>query len=67
MFNLKSVEKSKSRVDKLVDYIKTVGNPFDVHSPAQLINLTSRVVVANTEYLLNCVEFGRANYDKSKS
>ena len=44
--------------------------------PVQLVNLTTRVVVENTEYRLNCVEFGRANYseffqerlvDKSKS
>ena len=75
-FNLKAATKGKSRVDKLVDYIKTVGNPFDVVCPVQLLNLTTRVVVENTEYLLNCVEFGRANYsefvqerlvDKSKS
>ena len=52
---------TKSRVDKLVNNIKTVGNPFKVDSPDQLINLTSREVVANREYLLNCVEFGRAN------
>ena len=60
-FTLKSAERRKSRVDKLVNNIKTVGNPFKVDSPDQLINLTSREVVANREYLLNCVEFGRAN------
>ena len=75
-FNLKAATKGISRVDKLVDYIKTVGNPIDVVCPVQLVNLTTRVVVENTEYRLNCVEFGRANYseffqerlvDKSKS
>ena len=75
-FNLKSAGKGKSRVEILINYIETVGNPFEVDSSAKLINLTSREVVENTEYLLNCVEFGRANHaefvqerlvDKSKS
>ena len=41
-FNLKSAGKGKSRVEKLVNYIETVGNPFEVDSSAKLINLTSR-------------------------
>ena len=52
-FNLKSAGKGKSRVEKLVNYIETVGNPFEVDSSAKLINLTSREVVENTEYLLS--------------
>ena len=48
-FNLKSAGKGKSRVEKLVNYIETVGNPFEVDSSAKLINLTSREVVENTE------------------
>lgn len=60
-FNVSAGKKSLERVQQLIDYIKTIGNPFMFGN--KLINIiTHEELTFESEYLLNCIPFGDKLY-----
>ena len=63
-FNLKASQDGQRRVRLLVNYIKTINNPFSLKGSTKLVNITTQEAVMNSDYLLNCIDFGNANYQQ---
>ena len=47
-----------------MNYIKTINNPFSSKGSTKLVNITTQEAVMNSDYLLNCIGFGNANYQQ---
>ena len=62
-FNIKAAQFGHKRCKQLVTYIESVSNPFSSTVSNKLINITTQEAVENVDYLLNCIEHGRKNYD----
>ena len=63
-FNLNQAQATHGRMQQLVHYIESVSNPFLSDATNKLTNLTSKEAVENVDYLLDCLDHGRRNYEQ---
>lgn len=61
-FNETKAKECHGRVQQLVSYIESVKNPF-LNQTSNLTNLTTLETVENADYLLNCIDHGKQNYE----